>query len=193
MRGQWGKTSCFLYTKHDRRRDAGGPENALRGQKRRGVCAISSHTQWRNSERAGGFNVWKGSAARSFQTMNVVWSEQFCTGKACGYRFMDTCRGGASTAAISSDGRQPYRRCTMAADLPCRPWEAKGGALRRLRPATEPQLIVVSESGNPHGLTLVILLRQRTGAGWEHGKGAGRGIRRGKREEGSVGREMCVS
>lgn len=75
----------------------------------------------------------------------------------------------------------------------CRPWEAKGGALRRLRPATEPQLIVVSESGNPQGLTLVILLRQRTGAGWEHEKGAGRGIRRGKREEGSVGREMCVS
>lgn len=75
----------------------------------------------------------------------------------------------------------------------CRPWEAKGGALQRLRPATEPQLIVVSESGNPQGLTLVILLRQRTGAGWEHEKGAGRGIRRGKREEGSVGREMCVS
>lgn len=184
MRGQWGKTSCFLYTKHDRRRDAGGQENALRGQKRRGVCAISSHTQWRNSERAGGFNVWKGSAARSFQTMNVVWSERFCTGKACGYRFMDTCRGGASASqchqmAVSLTGRYTVARYRAG------PAGAKGGALRRLRPATEPQLIVVSESGNPHGLTLVILLRQRTGAG--------RGIRRGKREEGSVGREMCVS
>ena len=109
-----GKTSCFLYTKHDRRRDAGGPENALRGQKRRGVCAISSHTQWRNSERAGGFNVWKGSAARSFQTMNVVWSERFCTGKACGYRFMDTCRGGASASqchqmAVSLTGGTQWR------------------------------------------------------------------------------------
>ena len=155
-----GETSCFLYTKHDRRRDAGGPENALRGQKRRGVRVRFLRTH--NGERVkgqGGFNVRKATAARSFQTMNVVWSERFCTGKACGYRFMDTCRGGASTAAISSDGRQPYRRCTMAADLPCRPWEAKGGALRRLRPATEPQLIVVSESGNPQGLTLVILLR----------------------------------
>ena len=50
--------------------------------------------------------------------MNVVWSERFCTGKACGFRFMDTCRGGASTAAISSDGRQPYRRGTMAGGLP---------------------------------------------------------------------------
>lgn len=93
---------------------------------------------------------------------------------------------------MSSDGCQPYRAVHSGA-VPCRPRGAKGGALRRLRPATEPQLIVVSESGNPHGLTLVILLRQRTGAGWEHGKGAGRGIRRGKREEGSVGREMCVS
>ncbi len=132
-------------------------------KKEGGACAISSHTQWRKSERAGGFNVRRGTAARSFQTMNVVWSERFCTGKACGYRFMDTCRGGASTAQYHQMGCQPYRRCTMAADLPCRPWEAKGGALRRLRPATEPQLTVVSESGNPHGLTLVILLRQRTG------------------------------
>lgn len=30
-------------------------------------------------------------------------------------------------------------------------------------------------------------------AGWEHEKGAGRGIRRGKREEGSMEREMCFS
>lgn len=160
-------------------------------KKEGGACAISSHTQWRKSERAGGFNVRKGTAARSFQTMNVVWSERFCTGKACGYRFMDTCRGGASTAAISSDGRQPYRRCTMAADLPCRPWEAKGGALRRLRPATEPQLIAVSESGNPHGLTLVILLWQRTGAGWEHGKGRA-GESGEERERKEAWGEKCV-
>lgn len=80
----------------------------------------------------------------------------------------------------------------MAADLPCRPWEAKGGALRRLRPATEPQLIVVSESGNPHGLTLVILLRQRTGAGWEHGKGAA-GESGEEREGGKRGeRNVCI-
>ena len=132
---------------------------------------------------AGGFNVRKGTAARSFQTMNVVWSERFCTGKACGYRFMDTCRGGASASqchqmAVSLTGRYTVARYRAG------PAGAKGGALRRLRPATEPQLIVVSESGNPHGLPLVILLRQRTGAG--------RGIRRGKREEGSMGREMCL-
>lgn len=142
---------------------------------------------------AGGFNVRKGTAARSFQTMNVVWAERFRTGKACGYRFMDTCRGGASASqchqmAVSLTGGAQWRRICR---VPAMGSQRRG--LRRLRPATEPQLIVVSESGNPQGLTLVILLRQRTGAGWEHEKGAGRGIRRGKREEGSVGREMCVS
>ena len=74
--------------------------------------------------------------------------------------------------AVSLTGRYTVARYRAG------PAGAKGGALRRLRPATEPQLIVVSESGNPHGLTLVILLRQRTGAG--------RGIRRGKREERNV-------
>jgi len=161
-------------------------------KKEGGACAISSHTQWRKSERAGGFNVRRGTAARSFQTMNVVWSERFCTGKACGYRFMDTCRGGASTAQYHQMGCQPYRRCTMAADLPCRPWEAKGGALRRLRPATEPQLTVVSESGNPHGLTLVILLRQRTGrAGNMKKERAGESGEERERRE--AWREKCVS
>ena len=174
----------FLYTKHDRRRDAGGQENALRGQKRRGVCAISSHTQWRNSERAGGFNVWKGSAARSFQTMNVVWSERFCTGKACGYRFMDTCRGGASASqchqmAVSLTGRYTVARYRAG------PAGAKGGALRKLRPATEPQLTVgigIRQSAQTHFGDFAAVANR---AGW--------GIRRGKREEGSMEREMCLS
>lgn len=64
---------------------------------------------------AGGFNVRKGTAARSFQTMNVVWAERFRTGKACGYRFMDTCRGGASASqchqmAVSLTGGAQWRR-----------------------------------------------------------------------------------
>lgn len=76
--------------------------------------------------------------------------------------------------------------------LPCRPWEAKGGALRRLRPATEPQLTVVSESGNPHGLTLVILLRQRTGrAGNMKKERAGESGEERERRE--AWREKCVS
>ena len=64
---------------------------------------------------AGGFNVRKGTAAKSFQTMNVVWAERFRTGKACGYRFMDTCRGGASASqchqmAVSLTGGAQWRR-----------------------------------------------------------------------------------
>ena len=46
--------------------------------------------------------------------MNVVWSERFCTGKAWGYRFMDTCRGGASASqchqmAVSLTGGTQWR------------------------------------------------------------------------------------
>ena len=148
------------------------------------MCAISSHTQWRNSERAGGFNVWKGSVARSFQTMNVVWSERFCTGKACGYRFMDTCRGGASASqchqmAVSLTGR--YTVALYRAG----PAGAKGGALRKLRPATEPQLTVgigIRQSAQTHFGDFAAVANR---AGW--------GIRRGKREEGSMEREMCLS
>lgn len=134
-----GKTSCFLYTKHDRRRDAGGPENALRGQKRRGrVRFLRTH----NGERvkgAGGFNVRKGTAARSFQTMNVVWAERFRTGKACGYRFMDTCRGGASASqchqmAVSLTGGAQWRRiCRVPAMGSQRRGAAKAAGLQRSR------------------------------------------------------------
>ena len=91
--------------------------------------------------------------------MNVVWSERFCTGKACGYRFMDTCRGGASASqchqmAVSLTGRYTVARYRAG------PAGAKGAGhcvscgLQRSR-----SLPWVSESGNPHRLTLVILLR----------------------------------
>lgn len=122
--------------------------------------------------------------------MNVVWSERFCTGKACGYRFMDTCRGGASASqchqmAVSLTGRYTVARYRAG------PAGAKGGALRKLRPATEPQLTVVWESGNPHGLTLVTLLRQRTGrAGSMKKERAGESEEERERRE--AWREKCV-
>lgn len=42
-------------------------------------------------------------------------------------------------------------------------WEAKGGVSRKLRFSAEQPLTVVSESGNPHGLTSYDSLRRRTG------------------------------
>ena len=161
-------------------------------KKEGGACAISSHTQWRKSERAGGLNVRRGTAARSFQTMNVVWSERFCTGKACGYRFMDTCRGGASTAqyhqmAVSLTGGAQWRRIAVPAMGSQRRGAAKAAACNG---AAAYRGIGIRQSARTHFGDFAAAANR---AGWEHEKGAGRGIRRGKREEGSMEREMCFS
>ena len=118
---------------------------------------------------AGGFNVRKGTAARSFQTMNVVWAERFRTGKACGYRFMDTCRGGASASqchqmAVSLTGGAQWRGGWRVAG----PGRQRGGAAKgaarhggpayrgvgiRKTPTTPPGGFVFTENkGGPGGL-----------------------------------------
>ena len=123
--------------------------------------------------------------------MNVVWSERFCTGKACGYRFMDTCRGGASASqchqmAVSLTGGTQWRGTVPAQREPkaghCVSCACNGAAAYRG--------IGIRQSARTHFGDFAAVTNR---AGWEHEKGAGWGIRRGKREEGSMEREMCLS
>lgn len=141
---------------------------------------------------AGGFNVRKGTAARSFQTMNVVWAERFRTGKACGYRFMDTCRGGASASqchqmAVSLTGGAQWRRiCRVPAMGSQRRGAAKAAACNG---AAAYRGIGIRQSARTHFVLFAAAGEQSVARKMKKGEGGGN--RRGKREEWSRG-EKCA-